>query len=488
MKKQPFTSFAMFGSMRSGSNLLETYLNQYEGLVCHGELFHRFFIGKQGCQEYLSIDREKRDKNPQLLLDAIRDATPEKIAGYRIFQTHNPDVIETALNDPFCAKIILSRDPVESYVSLQIALKTNQWLISDPAHRKAEQITFDIEDFEIYMKERNAFYGHISAALSLSEQPFFEIDYEMLGGVDAINRLAAFIGDRNGKTSLKQPIKRQNPGALSDKILNFKETRDAPGMAEMLEQTPPSLKPIRETGTDLSRVYLSHTHPLAFGPMPAVPDSGIRRWLAFHDSGVTENGYTAHGYTEWRKSHGEPVFFSLVRHPVVRAYNAFMQKIFATTSGAYIGIRQELEDQYGLMLPAGEIKPDQPPRDLVSAGYGADEHRISFKLFLVFVAANLANETKIRQDGKWQHQSEIIRRYQVLFPEVLVFKFEDLSTDLTYLENRLGFKPFIGWKNELDTAYSFALSEIYDQEIEALTQAAYAPDYDEFKYKDLSGF
>ena len=410
MKKQPFNSFAMFGSMRSGSNLLETYLNQYDGLICHGELFHKSFIGKQGCQEYLKIDREKRDNNPQALLDAIRKATPNKIAGFRIFQTHSPQVIETALQDPYCAKIILKRDPVASFVSLQIALKTNQWLISDPAHRREEQITFDLDDFAIYMKEREAFYGDIEKALALSEQPYFEIDYTMLNDVDTINRLAAFIGDRNAKPALEQKIKRQNPGPVSDKILNYEEIKHAPGMADLFDKKPPNLKPLRETGTDLSRIYFCKTLDLALAPVPAVPDAGLRRWMQEHDGAAPENGFTAHHLAEWQKAHPNPVVFGVLRHPVSRAYNAFMTKIFPTHADAYILIRQDLENQFGLMLPAGDITPDHPPYSLKKIGYGVEEHRINFKLFLIFIAANLKNETKIRQDGKWQAQAEIIRR------------------------------------------------------------------------------
>ncbi|NOR61390.1 MAG: nodulation protein NodH, partial [Rhodobacteraceae bacterium] len=225
MSRQPFTSFIMLGAMRSGSNLLEKFLNQYEGLVCHGELFHKSFIGVQGCQKFLGIETEARNEDPQRLLDAVRANTPHKITGYRFFQDHDEKVMEAALKDRYCAKIILTRDPVESFVSLQIALETQQWLVSDIAHRKDVQIHFDLEEYATYLKDRTAFYGRISQSLTTSEQPYFEIDYEMLTDVNNINRLAAFIGDRAGKAVLEEPIKRQNPGALAHKISNIQEVR-----------------------------------------------------------------------------------------------------------------------------------------------------------------------------------------------------------------------------------------------------------------------
>jgi len=486
MSQPPFTSFAMFGSMRSGSNLLEKFLNQYSGLKCHGELFHRFFIGQQGCQSYLGIDREKRDEDPQLLLDAVRAANRDKITGFRLFQTHNPWVIDTTLKDPYCAKIVLTRDPLESFISLQIALKTNQWLISDPTHRKAEQVLFDPEIYAIYLREREVFYNQISESLALSEQPFFEIDYTELADLETINRLAVFIGDRQQKERLFQPIKRQNPGPLADKILNYDEVRSLPELAGLLESKPPVLTRIRESGTDLSRVYFCKNRAIAFAPVPAVPDFGLRQWLEMLESQPPQNELTEHQYAEWARRHPQPFFFSAVRHPVARAYNAFMQKIFATTSGGYFGIRQNLENQFGLMLPSGEISPVQPRDELEKKGYGLDEHRISFKLFLIFVAANLGNDTKIRQDGKWQSQFEIIRRYRVIHPDVQVFKYEALMESLAYMENRLDLPPVAAWASVADPAYSFPLSDIYDDEIEALTKAAYEQDYSTFDYPPLS--
>lgn len=487
MSQPPFNSFSMFGAMRSGSNLLEKYLNQYDGLVCHGELFHRFFIGQQGCQSYLGIDRDKRDENPQLLLDAVRAADPDKITGFRIFQTHNPDVIDAALKDPYCAKIILRRAPLDSFVSLQIALKTNQWLISDPAHRRAEHIRFDPEVYAIYLRERAAFYEQIEEALALTEQPFFDIDYDSLNDVATINRLAAFIGDKRGKATLDQPIKRQNPGPLSAKIENYDEVRSLPELEGLLDKKPPVLAPIRETGTDLSRIYFCENQAIAFAPVPAVPDFGVRQWLEAQDKRPPKNELTAHQFAEWTNIHAQPFFFSVVRHPVARAYNAFMQKVFATTSGGYFDIRQALEDQFGLMLPAGEISPVHPRATLEKGGYGVAEHRISFKLFLIFVGANLRNETKIRQDGKWQSQFEIIRRYRVIHPAVQVFRFEDLNASLAYIDNLLNLALVAGWHAETDPAYSFNLLDIYDAEIEALAQAAYERDYTAFDYQTLSG-
>lgn len=485
MSAKPFTSFIMLGSMRSGSNLLEKFLNQYGGLTCHGELFHKSFIGVQDCQKYLGIDMETRNNNPQQLLDAVRANNPKKITGFRFFQDHEMQVMDAALKNPYCAKIILTRDPVASFVSLQIAMKTQQWLVSDIAHRKDVQIHFDLEEYETYLTYRTNYYNRISASLAISEQPYFEIDYTQLNNVECINRLAAFIGDRAGKTTLNEPIKRQNPGALASKISNIEEVRAALDAPSLNERSAPILKPILESGTDLSRAYFGRNNALVFGPMPGVPDKGVRKWLSVQNGAALENGFSSHKFAEWKVNNRKPSFFSVVRHPVLRAYNAFMLKIFATTSGGYVAIRQDLENQFGIILPQGKISTEHDRHLLERKGYGVEEHRISFKLFLIFVAANLNSKTKIRQDGKWQLQTEIIRRYRILHPDVIVLKEANLNAGLRYLSNLLNFSPIIDWANEPDIAFSFPLSEIYDAEVEALTREAYGPDYTKLGYDDL---
>jgi len=307
----------------------------------------------------------------------------------------------------------------------------------------------------------------------------------MLNDVQNINRLAAFIGDRTVKTTLEEPIKRQNPGALANKISNIEEVRAKLDDPSLQERPAPILTPILESDTDLSRAYFCKGSAVVFGPVPGVPDKGVRQWLEAQNQSAPINGFSSHRFAEWKMQNKNPTFFSVVRHPILRAYNAFMLKVFATTSDSYLVIRQDLEDQFGMMLPQGEIPPGHDRHALERKGYGAEEHRISFKLFLIFVADNLANKTKIRQDGKWQLQTEILRRYRILHPEIIVLKEETLGFGLRYMANLLNSAPIRDWKNESDPPFSFPLHEIYDAEVEALARAAYGQDYEELGYGDL---
>lgn len=483
MNNQPFKQFAIFGTMRSGSNLLEQYLNQFDGLVSYGELFNKGFIGVPGRHEFLGISLAARDEDPEELVRAIRNATPGKTPGYRIFQAHDPRMLQQSLSDPECAKIILTRDPVDSFTSLQIARKTDQWMISDIAHRKTAKIHFNLEAYEKYKKARDDYYHKIFEALKLSGQPYFELDFSALGELEVINRLACFIAGCPPKSELSQPIKRQNPEGLAEKIENYKEIWKALDLPEHPAPVRMMAKPARAVGTDLSRIYFCKHRALAFAPVPAAPDAKVRRWLELHNGLPPENGFDQDRLKLWLKSKSTPVFFSVLHHPVRRAYTAFMQKIFSTKAGTYDKIRQKLVTQYGLMLPEGDISAYKPREMLEKSGYGVEEHRTSFKQFLVFVSGNLQGKTGIRQDGKWQLQSEILRRYRVLHPIHYIFTEETLATDLAYLENRLNLSPVLEPFREEVPGFIFGLSEIYDAETEALAQKAYAADYREFGFQ-----
>ena len=121
-----FDCFVVFAEMRTGSNFLEANLNAFDGITCHGEAFNPHFIGYPTSQDILGVSIEERNSDPLRLLEQIRRATPSGIGGFRYFHDHDPRVLETILNDPRIAKIVLTRNPVDSYVSWKIAQASGQ--------------------------------------------------------------------------------------------------------------------------------------------------------------------------------------------------------------------------------------------------------------------------------------------------------------------------------------------------------------------------
>ena len=120
-----FRSFVILAAMRTGSNFLEASLNAVPDVTSHGEAFNPSFIGFPDQQDILGVTRSTRDARPAMLLDKIAQAPG--LNGFRFFPGHDPRVLPQLLSDARCAKIILSRNPVESYVSLSIARETDQW-------------------------------------------------------------------------------------------------------------------------------------------------------------------------------------------------------------------------------------------------------------------------------------------------------------------------------------------------------------------------
>ena len=113
----------MFAEMRTGSNFLEANLNALPGVTCHGEAFNPVFIGRKDQTEFLGVTLAQREQDPALLLRRMRERTPG-LSGFRYFHDHDPRIFDLVMDDPRCAKIVLTRNPLESYVSLKIAQAT----------------------------------------------------------------------------------------------------------------------------------------------------------------------------------------------------------------------------------------------------------------------------------------------------------------------------------------------------------------------------
>ena len=135
-----FDSFVIFGEMRTGSNFLETNLNEFPDIFCMGEAFNPEFIGTPKTDQVLGYDVDRRDRDPHGLLQAFREQ-PDGLYGFRYFNGHDPRILETLLDDPRCAKVILYRNPVESFVSLQ-------QVVTDDIQRACEKAF--ARDYDLY--------------------------------------------------------------------------------------------------------------------------------------------------------------------------------------------------------------------------------------------------------------------------------------------------------------------------------------------------
>ena len=190
---QSFDYFIIFAEMRTGSNFLEENLNDYQGLHCYGEVYNPHFVGHAKKTHLLGVSLQDREADPLSLLVRMKEQT-EGRPGFRFFHDHDPRILAHCLVDPTCAKVILTRNPVETYVSREIARKTGQWRIGDAKGLKTAKVKFDAADFHQHLAERQQFQVSLLRGLQTSGQTAFYVDYEDIGDVDVLNGLARFLG------------------------------------------------------------------------------------------------------------------------------------------------------------------------------------------------------------------------------------------------------------------------------------------------------
>ena len=209
-----FDYFVVLAEMRTGSNFLESNLNAIDGLTCHGEAFNPAFIGYPNKSEILGVTCDIRDDDPLRLIGAIRDE-PGALRGFRYFHNHDPRAFEILVDDPRCAKIILTRNPLDSYVSLKIAQATGQWKLTDVKRRKDGKAEFDAEEFQTHVEGLQAFQVSLLNRLQCSGQAPFYLAYEDLQSVKVMNGLANWLGVKGRLEALDDALKPQNPQSLS---------------------------------------------------------------------------------------------------------------------------------------------------------------------------------------------------------------------------------------------------------------------------------
>jgi len=347
-----FDYFVVFAEMRTGSNFLEANINAFDGLTCHGEAFNPNFISYPNRTESLGMTFEDRDAAPSELIARVK--AEDGLNGFRFFNSHDPRVFDEILDDPRCAKIILTRNPIESYVSWKIAKATGQWKLTDVKRLRAETVEFDAPEFEKHISKLQAFQVRLLNGLQKSGQTAFYLDYEDLQDVAIMNGMAAFLGSDARLTELDKSLKKQNPSPMSDKVVNFDQMEDALARLDRfhLNRTP-NFEPRR--GPSVPTFVAAPTSPLLYLPIRSGPEDAVAQWLAALDdvdAGGLLSGFTQKTLRDWKRLHTGYRSFTVLRHPVARAHAAFCDKILRTGEGSYVGIRKTLSQQFKVNLPS----------------------------------------------------------------------------------------------------------------------------------------
>ncbi len=461
-----FDYFVVFAEMRTGSNFLEANLNALPAISCLGEAFNPHFIGYPNREDCLGVTESARNADPHVLVLAVKVA--QGMAGFRFFHDHEPRILDEILADERCAKIILTRNPVESYVSWKIAQETGQWKLTNVKKRKDAKAVFDVREFEEHLANLQGFQLKLMKALQTTGQTAFYVAYEDLQDVEVTNGLAAYLEQPDRLERLDKNLKRQNPEPLSEKVENFEEMQTALAEIDKFDLTrTPNFEPRRGAAVP-SYVACAKT-PLLFLPIRSAPEGEILRWMAALDGTTPDElstGFKQKSLRQWMRAHKGFRSFSVLRHPAPRAHHAFCERILNTGPGSFAEIRRTLRRVHKLPIP--KDGPDE--------SWTREQHREAFLAFLDFAKANVAGQTAVRADASWGTQAGILQGMGNFALPDFVLREDELEAYLPALAVQVGSDADAPLhKPELDRP--FTLADIYDEEVEARVASAYQRDY-----------
>ena len=169
---------------------------------------------------------------------------------------------------------------------------------------------------------------------------------------------------------------------------------------------------------------------------------------------------------QWKRKNPGHRGFTVIRHPVLRAHEAFCRHILSTSTGSYAQLRRTLIRRYKLPLPESEA----------DSGYDRDAHRAAFAAFLRFLKGNLAGQTAIRVDAAWCSQAQAVAGLGEFCLPDRIIREESMAAELADLAAAVGhaISPSLP---AVQSTGPFALIDIYDEEIEKLAADAYQRDY-----------
>ena len=468
-----FDYFVVFAEMRTGSNFLERNLGEFQDINMYGEAFNPDFIGRPNWPELFGMTMPQRDADPEKLLQNMASQA-RSLPGFRFFFDHEQRVVDAMLADPRCGKVVLTRNPLDSYVSIKLASKTDQWILTDMKDAKRAMINFDLDEFEAHLDQLQEFQLRILRGCQKTGQAAFYINYDDINDIDILNGLAKFLGSANQIEDLQRHLKPQNPAPLQEKVRNFDEmTRLLSRLDRFDLSRTPQFEPRRPAS--VPTYFATRDKPLLFLPIRGGPVEPILDWMAALDGTERDaliSGMNQKALKQWKRDHEGLRSFAVLRHPVERAHASFCQYILSTDKGSYSEIRRRLRKKYALPIPEGAVGAD----------YGPDQHRIAFVEFLEFLRGNLAGQTAIRVDSAWATQTEVLKGMaEVSVPDRLIRE-EELSAGLSQLARSVGVNPS-GIETTLPPPPQ-ALEKIYDDQIETATRRVYQRDYLNFGFAD----
>jgi len=205
--------------MRTGSTLLRSALQSSPQVFVDNEIFNQSRRRFDGDFDHITANLLRRYP------------ISVKAVGCKIFYTHLDDEEWLKFSSLPNFKIIhlLRRNLLRSYISLQIAQKTNQWIENKPGSKsplKQRQVHVDHRKLIRYIQLSNA--QAATARQRFKDHDVLDIYYEdmVTNFQQVVTSAIDFIGAQQWHKE-KINLRRQNPESMRALIVNYDELKDA---------------------------------------------------------------------------------------------------------------------------------------------------------------------------------------------------------------------------------------------------------------------
>ena len=444
--------FVIFAAMRTGSNLLERLLAGLPGLSTYGEAFNPAFVGGPNKDPLPGWTLERRNRDPLGYLAAMRADAGGRLFGFRHFDGHDPVIRSHALRDPACLRIVLRRDPAESYVSLKIAQQTGQWMLGVARRRLVARPRFVPEEYDAYVAGLEGYYRSLDAAMQEAGTEAVRIAYDDLSDLAPLRALAHALGCPVPDERPDPGILQQNPEPLEDRVENGAD------MLAHLARQPMRLRRWKR----VVRAVLAADHDLALLPLSGAEAQCWGFLSDFRREGLEDIDNAPDVALEALNGRR---LVTVVEPPVWRAVRLYLEQAFAGPR-ALPHLRRELDDRFGRVSRRKGLEGKADPDALAL-------HRERFAGFLRAIAMALVGEGVHPVHEGWRPQADELDDLEDAVGSVLVAKLDD---------------PEAGWPDlaaaglavQVDCEAPMALERLMTPDLMAEVKRLYARDFDRF--------
>jgi LPS sulfotransferase NodH len=203
----PRKHFVVVAHPRSGSTLLQEALRQHPDIQMFGELLHDNVEARKRDLGDRGIYYRGGSSAAQFLERVVfgeDEAGSARAVGFKLFYGHarmddaarEAWQLLTTRKDIYIVHMV-RRNLLDSFVSLKVAIRTNEWACLIEAARKPS----DVEPFAVAARECRSFFDNVTRDRRMTREVFMrprymEVTYDALasGYLDRVNSVVAFLG------------------------------------------------------------------------------------------------------------------------------------------------------------------------------------------------------------------------------------------------------------------------------------------------------